>query len=187
MWYLVRHPETEWNRQRRYQGWLNVPLSAQGQEQCSQLIAELAQLSAVQAVLSSDLDRCLAVALPLAERLHMSVQSLPQLRELDFGAWEGLTFDEIKARYPELQTSWLACPTEVSPPGGETLSQLTKRVRQALEPYLRSNVVIVTHGGVIAAILRLWIGEEFRLPATGSCLAVDLQRRQYQQLGTGVI
>lgn len=176
----MRHPETGWNQQKRYQGWRDIPLSARGEEQCRQLIMQLGQMSSVDAVLSSDLTRCLAVARPLAKRLGKPLHALPELRELDFGAWEGLTFDEVGQRYPSEQADWLDNPSEIAPPGGETLQQMTGRIRQALVAYRQRDIIVVTHGGVIATVLNLWVGQDFWLPETGSCLAVDLERQQCQ-------
>lgn len=179
MWYLIRHPETEWNRSGRYQGWCDLPLSARGEQQRQELLLRLQGLPPIAAVLSSDLGRCLAVASPLAQRLGCSLLIQPELRELNFGAWEGLTFAQISAQFPEQQARWLANPLLVAPPGGETLQQLQLRVRGSLTPWLSEDVAIVTHGGVIAAIVQWLIGPELHLPPTASCWVLDLQTGCY--------
>lgn len=173
MWYVVRHPETEWNRQRRYQGWSNIPLSAHGEEQCRQLIQRLSRLTDIALVLASDLERCRIVAEPVATRLAKPLLLLPTLRELNFGLWEGLTFSEIEQRYPQEQTAWLDDPSRVAPPGGETLEQLETRVQQALQPYEQQNALIVTHGGVLATINSLWGQADFWLPPTGQVMTLN--------------
>ena len=131
----------------------------------------------IDCVLSSDLSRCLAVARPVATKLNKSLYVLAELRELDFGEWEGLTFGEIAERYPEEQAKWLDDPYQVGPPGGETLQQMQERIRQALTAYEQHNVIIVTHGGVLATVQSLWLGKNFWLPETGTCLAIDLQQK----------
>lgn len=176
MWYLARHPETDWNQQKRYQGWRDIPLSQRGEEQCQRLIEQLGQLTDIDFVLSSDLGRCLAVACPVAKKLNKPLYVMPELRELDFGEWEGLTFGEIAERYPEEQAKWLDNPHAVAPPGGETLRQMQERIRRALATYEQDNVIIVTHGGVLASVQNLWLGQNFWLPETGACLTIDLNK-----------
>jgi broad specificity phosphatase PhoE len=176
MWQLVRHPETEWNRQGRYQGWRDIPLSQTGEQQCRQLLADLSQLPTTELILSSDLGRCLAVAEPLAASLDRQLRVLPALRELNFGDWEGLTFAEIGQRYPAAQAAWLRDPGQTAPPQGETLRQLRTRVTAALAPYLERELIIVTHGGVIATVMQSWGEQSFQLPATGSRLTIQPRR-----------
>lgn len=183
MWYLIRHPETEWNRTGRYQGWRDLPLSTFGEWQRQELLLDLLHLPPIAAVLSSDLERCLTVASPLARQLGCPLLVQPELRELNFGSWEGLTFEQISAQFPERQADWLADPRLASPPGGETLLQLQQRVQAVLTPWLTEQVVIVTHGGVIAAILNWLIGPGLHLPPTASCWVLDQQVRHYYSFG----
>jgi broad specificity phosphatase PhoE len=103
---LVRHGESEWNAQRRYQGQSDVPLSALGRRQ-AELIAERLAGGKIDAVYASDLARAWETARPIAEKNGLKVISEPRLRELKFGVLEGLTFDEAQAHYPEMMAAWL--------------------------------------------------------------------------------
>lgn len=178
MWYLVRHPTTIWNEQKKYQSWSDIPLSAQGEVECRQLVQGLTALRDVTTILSSDLSRCLAVAKPLATNLGIPLLKLPALRELNFGEWDGLTYDEVSEQYPLQQAKWLADADTVAPPGGETLQQLRTRLEQALTPFEAENIIVVTHGGVLATVRSLWLDEDFWLPATGHCLVIDLEKKE---------
>ena len=94
---LVRHGETEWNAQRRYQGHSDVPLSALGRRQAARAAERLAALK-IDAVYTSDLGRALETAEIIAEQRGLEVCAEPRLRELNFGVFEGLTFDEAQAQ-----------------------------------------------------------------------------------------
>ncbi len=97
---LVRHGQTLWNHVARYQGHTDIDLSDTGRTQAKLLSMRLAGVS-LQAVYASDLRRALDTARIIAEPHDLAVQALPQLREINFGAWEGLTFKEIKAGYSD--------------------------------------------------------------------------------------
>lgn len=173
MWYLARHAETIWNAEKRYQSGRNVPLTERGRAEQFALKQALVRLSSISAVLASDLDRCLGVAGEVADQLSVPLHPSSDLRELDFGQWEGLTWDEVVAEYPAQQAAWLVDPWRTAPPGGETLQQLATRLRVTLNPWLQQTVIIVTHAGVIAQVLQEQLGQEFWLPGTGQWIALD--------------
>ena len=177
MWYLARHAQTIWNAEKRYQSSRNLPLTEQGQAEQSVLTQVLVSLPGIQAVLTSDLDRCLSLAREVAEQLSVPLHVSSDLRELDFGQWEGLTWDEIMAGYPAEQAAWLVDPWRVSPPGGETLQQLAGRLRTTLDSWLQQTVIVITHAGVIAQVLQEKLGQEFLLPRTGQWIAFDPKSR----------
>ena len=153
---LVRHGQTTWNREKRYQGQSDVPLDEAGVQQADALARYFAGQD-VQAVYSSDLQRAWHTALPIARLLGTEPVAEPRLREGDFGAWEGLTYDEINARWPGDLAAWHADPLTKVPPGGETLQQILDRiggvVRDVQQHHGGQTVMLVAHGGALRAII----------------------------------
>jgi alpha-ribazole phosphatase/probable phosphoglycerate mutase len=155
---LIRHGQTDWNIARRFQGHSNVPLNEFGRKQAAAL-AERLSPQQVDALYSSDLERAFETAKMI---VHLSgrkpdLHSDLRLREINFGDWEGLSYNEIKEKYPE---ALLARENDVyknAPPNGETLEQLTVRVQSMLdELYLKhkdQTVIVVAHGGVLQILL----------------------------------
>jgi broad specificity phosphatase PhoE len=146
---LARHGETDWNRARRVQGQTDRPLNDEGRRQAAELARSLAG-EHLDAVYASDLLRALDTARVVAEPRGLDVVTLPELRERDFGTWEGLTDAEILERFPHARTA----------PWGdaETREQLAARVIAAVdeivERHAGGRVLIVSHGGPIRAVLR---------------------------------
>jgi phosphoserine phosphatase len=153
---LVRHGMTEWNAQHRYQGQSDVPLNDTGHRQAAALAQRLEGVD-ISAIYSSDLQRARQTAAEIASFHPLPVRDEPRLGEISFGRWEGLTFDEIQARWPEEMAAWFADPIKVTPPGGETLAQVAGRVKAALDDIVRANtggtVAIVAHGGTLRVLL----------------------------------
>lgn len=152
---LVRHGETEWNAVSRVQGQSNSDLSARGRRQAETIAARLAVMP-IHAIYSSDLTRALDTAAPIAARHGLTVQNAPELRERSFGAWEGLTTDEIAVRFPAEYSQWRSGQSDVEQDihadvGGETWPQVQGRVFPFLEGVLRKwpeqTVLLVGHGG----------------------------------------
>jgi broad specificity phosphatase PhoE len=149
---LVRHGETDWNRERRFQGHADTPLNEKGREQAHALAAELAG-EQIDAVYTSDLSRARETAEIVAARLGADVVPLRELREIDVGDWEGLTWPEIEERFPEGAEAW-----HVNGAGweaGETYEQLGERIVPALlriaERHPSERILVVGHGGTIRA------------------------------------
>lgn len=156
---LVRHGETALTAQRRYSGRRDVALSEQGHRQAVAVAVRVATMAgSVAAVVSSPLVRCMATAERIAVRTGVGqVQTMPELVECDFGSWEGLTFVEVRERWPDQLDQWLSSPA-AAPPGGESFDQVYSRVR-AVVPALLSDhpgrtVVAVSHVTPIKLILR---------------------------------
>ncbi|HLT11582.1 MAG TPA: bifunctional RNase H/acid phosphatase [Micromonosporaceae bacterium] len=154
---LVRHGETAFTAQRRYSGRGDVPLSEHGLAQAEALAARLKAIGAT-AVVSSPLSRCVATAEAIARQMGVDKARVEQdLIECDFGDWEGLTFAEVRARWPELVDQWLASPS-VAPPGGESFEAVAQRVRDLLPRLLSEHagetVVLVSHVAPIKLLLR---------------------------------
>ncbi len=150
---LVRHGESEWNASGRWQGHGGSGLSARGREEAAATAERLASEFADAAVLvRSDLERVAQTAAPIAATLGLPAAVDPRLRELDCGAWTGLTHGQIARSDPERYAAW-ARGADVAAGGGERVADLQARVvaalHQLLETQAGTTVVVVTHGGPI--------------------------------------
>jgi probable phosphoglycerate mutase len=156
---LVRHGETEFTAQRRYSGRHDVALSERGVAQAAATAARVATVvgGADAAVVSSPLSRCVATAEAIAAAVGASVTVDDDLVECDFGEWDGLTFTEVRRRWPEQLDTWLGS-SAVAPPGGESIEAVGERVGAAVERllagYAGRTVVVVTHVTPIKLVLR---------------------------------
>ena len=163
---FIRHGETDWNRQQRFQGQIDVPLNDIGQAQARQLGARMAEEPA-EHLICSDLQRAQQTAAPLAAAWQAAPVLLPGLREQCFGVLEGLDVPTIKARHPELWLQWLEHRADFALPGGENLRQFHARVMDAVkhlaEAHPGRRLAVVTHGGVLDMLWRTAHG----LPLSG--------------------
>lgn len=158
--FLVRHGETPFTAERRYSGRGDIPLSEHGRAQAAAVAARLATLAGSDAVVvSSPLSRCTATAeaIRAALRVEVPVRIEPDLIECDFGAWEGLTYAEVSARWPGELARWLDSPA-VAPPAGESFRAVASRVRRVAgglrRAYPEKKVVVVSHVSPIKILLR---------------------------------
>ncbi len=146
---LLRHGETAWNRERRYQGWTDTPLSAEGLLQAEAAARELKEHTFA-AVYASPLQRARDTAAAIAAPHGLPVETDPAFKELGFGQWEGLTLDEARARDAAVYDGWANTPHLVSPPEGESLVQARLRVLAGLERLRAGHpdkvVCLVAHG-----------------------------------------
>lgn len=149
---LVRHGETDWNRERRYQGHADVPLNETGRRQAHDL-ADLLASERVDAVYTSPLRRASETAGIVAAQIGLEPRVLEALREIDVGDWEGLTIDDVRAQFPERAD----VAGHSGFPNGETDEDLDARVVPALVDLSRTHadetVLGVTHAGPIRAAL----------------------------------
>ena len=152
---LVRHCRTLWNESGRYQGISDIELSPAGLQEAEMLRGCLGE-QAFDAAYCSDLKRAVQTAQAIVGDRDMELVRCKELRELDFGDYEGLTFAEIEQRNPGSQW-WSARDGNATLPGGESILQLTDRVGGFLNDLRNSGqdgiVLIVTHGGVIRALI----------------------------------
>ena len=157
---LVRHGETEWNVQRRYQGQSDVPLSEIGNQQAESIAGRLAGQE-IDAIYASDLKRAWQTAQVIAAQIGLDVISEPRLRELKFGILEGLTFEEAEEKYPEMITAWLD-DFNNTPERAETIDMFNARIVSLLDDLKRKHdeqvVLLVGHGGSLSEILRAVLG-----------------------------
>ena len=184
--FLVRHGITRWNQEFRYQGQTDIELSEAGKRQALSVAEHLGQ-KGIQALYCSDLSRCLQTASIINEHLGLEITVEPRFREIAFGIWEGLTYAEAREQYPELVWEWVHNTVNFSIPQGESFSQVMERTWAAWEEITRrpaDPVVIVTHGGVIRALLHkmgfMANGEFWRdVLKPASITVVDTTLQQY--------
>jgi len=179
--YLIRHCSTAESALGRCIGRTDVPLSAAGRDCAESLAAGLAQ-AGLDFVYSSPLKRARDTAAPIAARVGGEIGIADGLVEIDFGSFEGRTFDQIATAHPDLYRRWMTTPTEVSFPGGESYADLKTRAVSALEEIAGRHpgavLAVVSHGGpiraILAGLLRLPDQEAFNLPVDhGAVTLVD--------------
>ena len=180
---MVRHGETDWNREDRFQGHSDPPLNDRGRSQARALAQALGGLEAA-ALYSSPLARAHETAIILAERLRLEVQMRDDLREVDVGSWSGLTRSEAEARFPAGYRRWLEFGHGWD--DGETYQELGLRVlsevRRIAEDHPGERVVAVTHGGPIRSALAASAGVQFgdarrSIHVIGNCAVVSFAVR----------
>ena len=154
---LVRHGETAWNANGRWQGQAHVPLNDEGRRQAALLAARLAG-DRVDLIVTSDLVRASETAHVVARTVGAAVVLDARLRELDIGEWQGLTSDEVRTWDPERYLAIEHDPYHRPRPGGESGAQCGMRAAMALEALADEraggHVVIVSHGGTIRNLLQ---------------------------------
>ncbi|MEO7852749.1 MAG: histidine phosphatase family protein [Rubrivivax sp.] len=154
---VVRHGETDWNRQLRFQGHIDVPLNAAGHEQARRMANALAD-EPVDAIVCSDLLRTRQTAAPLENVLSLRASLHSTWREQSFGIFEGLDMAGIQAQHPRLWAQWLRHDADFALPEGECAGRFCGRVLTALGDVARQHpgqrVVVVTHGGVLDMLWR---------------------------------
>ena len=155
--YLIRHGQTDWNIQGKIQGSHDIPLNETGREQARLLAIGMASRP-VRKIFSSTLKRAVETARMIGESQSVDIYLAPGLMEVEFGKWEGMTWDEIKEQYPAEYERWNLNPVDVAPPGGETQADVLKRVASSIEAVMgmtdkREDIAIVTHGATMAYIV----------------------------------
>ncbi|HEY7654221.1 MAG TPA: histidine phosphatase family protein [Methylomirabilota bacterium] len=146
---LLRHAETDWNRERRYQGWRDIPLSPTGREQ-AESAGRLLAASPLAAVWSSPLARARETAALIAAPHKLPVREVDAFKEMGFGDWEGLTRDEVRERFPDAHRAWAETPHEAAWPGAEPLGVVRARALAGLEALREAHqgqtICLVSHG-----------------------------------------
>jgi broad specificity phosphatase PhoE len=174
--HLVRHGETDWNHELRWQGHSDVPLNERGREQARELADKLSGIR-FSAVYASDLSRAAETARIVADRLSLPVQTDAALREIDVGSWEGFTLAEIKAQSPDAVNRWDE-QGEHGWESGESHTAMMARVRDAIRSIAARHegeeVLVVSHGGPIRALKALAAGLDYprdrrSVPRTDNC------------------
>ncbi len=161
---LVRHGLTAWNFEKRLQGTADIPLCEQGRAQVVSWEPVLSQ-EKIEHIVSSPLKRSQETATLIGRFLNVGITLVPDLREQDFGSWQGMTLGQITARFPtaladQEKKGWQFCP-----PGGEARFRVAKRAVTALEQLGRDfkdqSLLVVTHQSVIKALVYHLLNKKF--------------------------
>jgi probable phosphoglycerate mutase len=165
----IRHGETTWNVDTRLQGHLDIALNAKGIWQAGQVARALAD-EPIEAIYTSDLLRAWHTASAIAQTTEAPLVSSQDLRERCFGSFEGKTYAEIEAQWPEASLRWRKREPDWAPPGGESLLALRQRIASTVDAFAAQHVggqiVLVAHGGVMDVLYRLATGQELQAPRT---------------------
>lgn len=165
--YLVRHGETDWNEKGKFRGHADLSLNEKGKKQ-AQALADYFSSREVAGVYSSPLKRAKQTAEVIARACGVPLEVRPELIDVDYGEWEGLTLEEISRVYPLLYQQWLKNPEEFTFPRGDNVRVAGDRLEGALtslmERHLGESIVVVAHQAVNKIILyrffklrdRLW-------------------------------
>lgn len=179
---LIRHGETDWNVEGRWQGHADVPLNARGLAQAAQIAQALAGTQ-LDAIYTSDLKRAEGTAEPLARDQNLDIHVDPRLREINQGEWQGLLVSEIQARYADEFRRRRENPLDVAPPGGETALQVRERVLASVQDILNRHpdqtVALVSHGFALAVIRAYFQGDPIGkvwdlIPGNGQILELEI-------------
>ena len=154
--YLVRHGETDWNLEQRYQGQQDIPLNETGIKQ-AKFVAENLNNSSFTALYSSDLIRAQQTALEISKKVKLPIITNKALREINQGDWEGLLIkDVLVAKGEEVRAVYLN-PYTVRKPGGESIAEVADRMYAYLnhltEIHDQETIIVVSHGLAIATVL----------------------------------
>ena len=154
--YLIRHGETEWNLQQRYQGQQDIPLNETGIKQ-AQSVAEKLNGRTFTALYSSDLIRAVQTAQAISNKVNLPIITYPALREINQGVWEGKFIKDVLDSNAEQVRAVYQNPYSARKPGGESIAEVAERVYTCLdqlaEKHDQGTIIVVSHGLAIATIL----------------------------------
>ncbi|PPE66684.1 histidine phosphatase family protein [Caldimonas caldifontis] len=175
----IRHGETAWNVDTRIQGHLDIPLNDTGRRQAQRLAAALAD-EPLHAVYSSDLSRAHQTATALAGAIGLPVRAVPGLRERAFGHFEGRTFREIEAQWPDQAQRWRQRDPDFCPAGGESLTSFYARVIEQAQTLATAHagqtIALVAHGGVLDCLYRAATRVDLKAPRTWELANASINR-----------
>ncbi len=177
--FLVRHGKTVWSATGRYQGFSDVALNDEGMKQTEKLGQRLAR-EKLSAIYCSDLQRACDTAQAVAKFHSVEITRTSDLRELNFGRYEGMTFQQIMELDPQAITIWRGVECSRSFPDGESMQDLAVRVRRFIEGLGKwrqeDNVLIVAHNGSLAVLICLLLGmgieHWWQFKTTTACLSI---------------
>ncbi len=159
--YLVRHGQTEWNRNLTFRGRIDVPLNESGHRE-AEAIAEALRDENIDAIYTSPLSRSVETAQPTAVLFNLEIAPVPGLIDISYGEWEGLPFHEVKRRYEDQYRKWEENPGLVRFPRGETLDEVRERSFCALRGIVTKNpgksILIIPHRVINKVIICAILG-----------------------------
>ncbi|MBI2831238.1 MAG: alpha-ribazole phosphatase [Chloroflexi bacterium] len=161
---LVRHGDTEFNSTRRFLGHTDIELSPEGLKQVRKLRDRLAS-EKIDLAYASDLKRAAMTARLISSGHELDIISSPELREINYGEVEGLTFDEISHRYPDVAKCCVDWSKDLKFPGGESFEEFTQRIgafSAKLKNATEQTILVVAHGGPLRVLLCYLLGMELR-------------------------
>lgn len=154
--YLIRHGQTQWNKDGRYQGWTDIALSEEGLVQADLLAKRFAFLP-LDAIYVSPLGRAIATAEPIAKEKNLPLHVDEHFKEINFGEWEGHTIAELTEKFGKPYVDFFADPFENPMPGEGSFKTVGKRamagVEALLEKHKGQRIAIVSHGGLLRVLL----------------------------------
>lgn len=159
--FLIRHGQTRWNEEGRYQGDHDIELNQVGIKQAKLAAKYLSRVEFAN-IYSSPLKRTLFTAEKIRGRRDLDIEVRDDLKEMSFGEWEGLKFHEINEKYHKDYQNWLEDPYNNRPTGGENFKETTERTTTEINRIVSENidgtsVAVVAHGGVILSLLVYWL------------------------------
>ncbi len=188
--FAIRHGETAWNLATRIQGQLDIGLNETGRWQAGRL-AEALSGECLAAVYSSDLSRAFDTATVAAERAGLRVVIDSGLRERHFGSFQGLTFKEIEARWPDQSERWRKRDPDFAPPGGESLTEFYDRSVSAAQRLSSAHpgrsIALIAHGGVLDCLYRAATRQSLQAPRTWLVTNASINRLLHSEQGFTLI
>lgn len=188
--FALRHGETAWNVDSRIQGQLDVPLNELGRWQARRLGRALAE-EGISVLYASDLGRAFETAQAVSSAIGVPVIAEPGLRERGFGIFEGQTFKEIEARWPELSERWRKRDPEFGPEGGETLRDFYLRcvdvATRLAARHPGQTIALVAHGGVLDCLYRAAARIDLQGPRTWQLGNANINRLLYTPGGFSLV
>ncbi len=152
--YLIRHGETDWNRLKRVQGSIDIPLNSLGQEQANKLFRWFRDRQ-VDAIYASDLSRAYNTALSLAMNYRLGVKTYAELRERSYGLIEGKSIDQFTLTHSEQINDWLELDKYEIEPLTNVKQRVFSKIEEILQRHHGESIAIVSHGGAIKAYLTM--------------------------------
>lgn len=187
----IRHGETDWNLASRIQGQIDIPLNPQGIWQAQQVSGALAE-EQINVVYASDLSRAYVTAQHIAAHHALEVSTLVPLRERHYGAFEGLTWDEIQQAHPQDAGLWRDRDPHWTPrKGGESLVMLHARVLHMVNDIAAQHrgqqIALVSHGGVLDILYRIATGQDLQLARSWSLRNTAINRLLWTPQGLQLV
>ncbi len=181
--FLARHGQTDANNTLTFQGHIDNHLNSKGLLQANKLVNYFTNHN-LPKIYTSDLIRTVETAKPTADVHDSEIVKIPALKEISFGEWEGLTYDEIKAKWPKDIETFFKKPAEVKISGGESFSEVQNRAWEAFKGIVQeyddeSDIFIVSHGGtvrtILCAVMNLDLNEMWKISIDNAGISCILQ------------